>query len=250
MARDRDPVTSIWTRPPRKPRGGGPTLGQEQITAAALKLLDEGGVTGLSMRRLGAELGAGATSIYWYVANKDELLDLVLDEVMGEVTLPDPDDVGWREAAAALSRGMRAVILAHPWMLSMFGVRPNNGPRSLGVTDEALRVMRVAGFTGMEQAYACSVLVHHAIGAATAEAALNHTMERTGLSPEEITAAVVEYQDSMVGKYPNTDAWWERTASRDIGKMAADGFAFGLERLLDGLQSWLDRSPGPASAPS
>jgi AcrR family transcriptional regulator len=250
MARDRDPVTSIWTRPARKPRGAGPTLSQQQITVAALKLLDEGGVAGLSMRRLGAELGAGATSLYWYVANKDELLDLVLDEIMGEFTIPDPDEVGWRAAAAALSRGMRSVILRHRWVPGLFGVRPNNGPNALAVTNEALKIAQVAGFTGMAQAYACSMLVHHALGAATSEAALHHTMDRTGLSREEITAAVVDYQDSITGKYLNTDAWWQQARIRDIGKMTADGYEFGLERVLDGLQAWLDRSPGPAGPPS
>jgi AcrR family transcriptional regulator len=247
MARDRDPITSIWTRPARTPRGEGPTLSQEQIAVAALKLLDEGGVTGLSMRRLGAELGAGATSLYWYVANKDELLDLVLDEIMAEVLIPDPDEVGWQAAAIGLARGMRQMILAHPWVPSLFGVRPNNGPKSLAVTDQALKVMQAAGFTAMDQAYACSLLVHHAIGAGTAAAALHQTMRRTGMSQQELTAAVVEYQDSLVGKYPNTDAWWQQTRAADIEQMTTDSFDFGLDRLMDGLRSWLDRSGDPAA---
>src|SRR5690242_3117266 len=95
-------ANSVWTRPPRS-RGGQPTLSREQIVHAAVELLDEKGLDGLSMRRLGSRLAAGATSLYWYVATKDDLLELALDEVMGEIEIPDTDAADWRTAASAVA---------------------------------------------------------------------------------------------------------------------------------------------------
>ena len=80
--------SSVWTRPPRPAKTSG--LGRDQIVAAVVELLDAEGLDALSMRKLGAKLNAGATSLYWYVANKDELLELALDEVWGLVDTPEP----------------------------------------------------------------------------------------------------------------------------------------------------------------
>ena len=77
-------LDSVWLRPTRE-RTGQPSLSREQIVRAAIELLDAEGAAGLSMRRLGTKLGSGATSLYWHVANKDELLELAVDEVLGEI---------------------------------------------------------------------------------------------------------------------------------------------------------------------
>src|ERR687893_1971585 len=95
-----DPFTSsVWTRP-RRARGGQPALSREQIVRAAIEILDAEGAAGLSMRRLGTRLGSGATSLYWHVAHKDELLELAVDEVLGEVYVPEAGDTPWRVGAS------------------------------------------------------------------------------------------------------------------------------------------------------
>ncbi|WP_435835385.1 TetR/AcrR family transcriptional regulator [Streptomyces avermitilis] len=80
-------IQSVWTRP----RGGRerPVLSREQIVAEALRLLDSEGIDALSMRKLGNRLSAGATSLYRHVANKDELIELAVDEIYGEIGLSD-----------------------------------------------------------------------------------------------------------------------------------------------------------------
>src|SRR4051812_16996021 len=103
-------VDSVFLRPPRA-RTGQPALSREQIVKAAIELLDAQGPAGLSMRRLGTHLGAGATSMYWHVANKDELLELVMDEVLGEVYVPEAGDTTWRVALTIWADGMRAMLL-------------------------------------------------------------------------------------------------------------------------------------------
>src|ERR1700755_2749711 len=97
---------SVFLRPPRTP-SGQPTLSRDQIVKAAIELLDAEGPSGLSMRKLGTRLGAGATSMYWHVANKDELLELAVDEVMSEVYVPEPGDAPWRISVSVLANGLR-----------------------------------------------------------------------------------------------------------------------------------------------
>ena len=100
------------------------------------------------MRRLGTKLGSGATSVYWYVANKDELLELAVDEVMGEVDIPDLELVGWRAAAGGVVQGLRSVILRHSWITSLFGIRPAIGPQAMRMSDRIVTVLTAAGFGG------------------------------------------------------------------------------------------------------
>jgi AcrR family transcriptional regulator len=241
-----DPIAnSVWAKPDR-PRAGAPALGREQIVGAAIELLDAQGPDGLSMRRLGARLGSGATSLYWYVANKDELLDLAIDEIMGEVDLPDGSTVGWRAAAAALSRGFRSMILRHPWITGLFGVRPNIGPNAMRLSDRTLAVLTAAGFTGAAAAHAGSLLMSHAIGSATTEAAWRTALARSGMSPQDLEKSIEAFQDRIAPEYPAYDAWRRTIPALDMAKMQEDGYTFGLDRLLDGLDGWLSTSSARA----
>jgi AcrR family transcriptional regulator len=87
-----------WQRlPDRSSRRRREPISREAIVKAAIDLLDREGLPALSMRRLGDELGAGAASLYWHVGSKDGLLDLVLDEIIGEQQVPDPDPARWQE---------------------------------------------------------------------------------------------------------------------------------------------------------
>lgn len=230
---------SVWVRPGRS-RGNQPTLSREQIVKATVELLDELGLAGLTMRRLGARLGAGATSLYWYVSNKDDLLELAMDEVMAEIEIPDLTETGWRGPAAALSRGFRSMILRHPWFTGLLGTTPNIGPRAMRVTDRAIGVLTAAGFSGIDLGYVSQMLLCHAIGAATVEAAWRRTATRVSVT--EMTKSLSEYYErDSAAKYPNYIAWWEENKSLDVDKMQQDSFEFGLERLLDGVAVWLDR---------
>jgi AcrR family transcriptional regulator len=242
MASRNDPFNTVWTRPHR-PRSGQPALSREQIVSAALQLLDAEGSDGLSMRRLGTKLGSGATSIYWHVANKDELLDLVIDAVMGEVQVPDPVDGDWRTAVRTMAIGMRAMILRHPWMTSTFGTRPTMGPNALRLSDRALALLTAAGFNGLDVALAGNLLSSYAIGVATIEASWRTVAARTGTTEADVVKMVDEFQETLSGQYPNYEQWWrENRAALDLEKSYEQSFEFGLERLLDGLESWLERS--------
>ena len=242
MAPRKDLFSSVWTRPER-PRTGQPALSREQIVSAALELLDAEGLAGLSMRRLGTKLGSGATSIYWHVANKDELLDLVIDAVMGEVYVPDAGETDWRTAVGTLAVSLRVMILNHAWISGTLGTRANMGPNSMRLSDRALALLIAVGFDGRDAALAANLLTAYAIGTATTEASWRKVMATTGLTNEDMVNAVSEHQKSVNGQYPTRDKWWaEYHASFDMSTVYDESFSFGLERLLDGLESWLERT--------
>ena len=240
-----DFADSVWTRPPRA-RSGQPALSREQIVRAAIELLDAEGAAGLSMRRLGTKLGSGATSLYWHVAHKDELLELAVDEVFGEVYVPEAGDTSWRTGASILASGMRAMLLRHPWVLSQLGVRPNLGPNALRMGDRTVALLTAAGFAGTEIAHVSSLLISQAIGSATTVSAVAGASRRSGRSMNEMAADLEEHLDRIGPDHPQYDRWRKEAglATADLEKLWDEGFRFGLDRLLDGLETWLARRSG------
>ena len=154
----------IWDRPERAARGPAPSLSREQITTAAVTLADTQGIEAVSMRAMAAELGVGAASLYRYVARKDELIDLMVDAVMGS-DLQFEVRGDWREDLRSFAHGLRAMTLRHPWMaVPSAGLRnfvPNTARcyeqvlsaiDGLGLEiDEAERLKRTAGVSRLAE---------------------------------------------------------------------------------------------------
>ena len=135
-----------WQRAPARPskRRRDP-ISKDAIVAAAIRLLDREGLTALSMRKLADELGAGAASLYWHVGSKDGLLDLVLDEVIGEGKIPDPDPEHWQEQLKQIARDQRAASLRHPWLVRVSIGRIPMGPNALRYSERILAILRAGG---------------------------------------------------------------------------------------------------------
>jgi AcrR family transcriptional regulator len=238
-------TNSVWLRPPRSPRGGDkPTLSREQIVRTAIEILDAEGTAGLSMRRLGTRLGAGATSLYWYVAHKDELLELAVDEVFGEVYVPEVGDTSWRIGASVLCTGMRAALVRHPWALGQLGSRPNLGPNAMRMGDRTVAILEAAGFRGLEVSHASAMLMSHAIGAATATSAAATVATESGQPLDELLDSVRPHLEEISRDHPNYRRWWaEVSSSVKPDEIFEEGFRFGLDRILDGLDLWLKSRP-------
>ncbi|GGK73605.1 TetR family transcriptional regulator [Planomonospora parontospora subsp. parontospora] len=237
------PIDSVWTREPRTSKS--PTLSRGQIVRVAMELLDAEGVDALSMRRLGAKLGAGATSIYWHVAHKDELLELVMDEVYGEVPLPDPEVVGWEDAVTVFAYGLRDALFKHPWAVSLITTRPSLGPNAMRLSTRMAAAFGRAGFTGMELDYAGAALLSYVLGATAPEIAWRSMVDRSGLSGEELTDALHETVRRAARDHPDLISRHERYRAHDADVARAVGFDFGLSCLLDGLRARLARDAGP-----
>ncbi|HEX5205244.1 TetR/AcrR family transcriptional regulator [Paractinoplanes rhizophilus] len=241
---------SVWMRPPRA-RGGQPALSREQIVRAAIELLDAEGAAGLSMRRLGSSLSAGATSLYWHVANKDELLELALDEVLGEVYVPEPADAPWRVSVTVFANSLRATLLRHPWMIGLLGNKPTLGPNAMRMGDRLVALLTEAGFTGFAMSHVSSLLHAHAIGSATIEAAIAAGFGRDNVTPSEVLREIEPYLDKIGPEHPHYDQWRRANPVTDLDprQLWDEGFAFGLERIVDGLEHWLVAGGPPTPAP-
>ena len=103
-------------------------LSRDEIVRAAIKVADAEGPDAVSMRRIARELNAGTMSLYWHVASKEELLDLMIDSVQGEQLAPEPSG-DWRADLRALTRSARAALHRHPWMVDFIGGRPPSARR-------------------------------------------------------------------------------------------------------------------------
>ncbi|MER7499444.1 TetR/AcrR family transcriptional regulator C-terminal domain-containing protein [Nonomuraea pusilla] len=136
-------MDNVWLRPRREPRQ---TLSLGRIVAEAVALLDEEGVARLTMRRLAERLDTGSTTLYWHVKTKDDVLDLALDAVFGEVPLPAAGG-DWRERVREVIGGWRAALLRHPWTATILD-RPLMGPNALEHTEALYAALAAAGLEG------------------------------------------------------------------------------------------------------
>jgi AcrR family transcriptional regulator len=226
--------SSVWTRDPRPAKSPGRS--REEIVRAAVELLDAEGLDGLSMRKLGAKLDAGATSLYWYVANKRELLELVYDEIWGEMTVPPPEETKWwRQTAGAFAHSMRRVMLRHPWSAGLIGRMPALGPNALEVTSRLTRAFKGAGFRGLEIDYAASTLTAFVFGTTIPEVAYNEAMARDPLDEDSMREAV----ERAAAAHPDLLERIRESKPADLRESREMMFTFGLAAVLDGLEARL-----------
>jgi AcrR family transcriptional regulator len=239
MGTEEQAIQSVWTRP-RKGREQ-PALSRAQIVAEAIKLLDAEGLEALSMRRLGTRLGAGATSLYRHVTNREELIELVVDEVYGENEVPAVEDPAqWRAAAAVCAHGVRSMILRHPWVASVLGQVGLSylGPNVMRLNDRVLTLFETAGFPLEEADQAISTLISYVIGMGTAEAAWLTSLARSGKTEQEWVRALRPAAEEATKEYPRLQEMTTR-ADQDPAHIREVNFQYGLDRVLDGLQTRL-----------
>jgi TetR/AcrR family transcriptional regulator, tetracycline repressor protein len=203
----------------------GPPLDIARIVEAALQLLDEVGLDGLSMRHLAQRLGIQAPSLYWYVRDKHELLGLLGDAISAEFR-PPAADLPWRARLEALAWEYRRVLRAHRDAPRVLALTLPSGPNRLRLVDSALEALLDAGFEGLEASRAGRLLVDYATGF---------------VQDESDTSQQVARQDDESGApLPGVSA----EAYPSIARLAPylmdlDGdarYAFGMAVLLDGLE--------------
>lgn len=245
MPTDEQPLPSVWVRTGKRQRQR-PALSRDRIVAEAIRLLDADGIDALSMRRLGTRLDAGATSMYTHVANKDELIELVVDEVYGEMTVPNADDAAsWRAAAHDCAHNLRSVILHHPWLVSVLGETglAYLGPNMMRLAEGMLAMFETAGFAGEEADHAMSAIVAYVLGRCVSEAAWLRAHTRGGQNEREWVQRLWPAAEEAARAYPRLRQRYATYRGRNPRKTREENFAYGLDRLLDGLQTRL-RHPG------
>jgi AcrR family transcriptional regulator len=203
-------------------------LSRERVLDAAIKLVDQGGLGSLSMRKLGQELGVEAMALYYHFANKDEVIDGIVDIVFSEIELPT-DGTDWRTAMRRRAISMRDVLLRHRWAINLMESRRNAGPANLRHHDAVIGNLRAAGFENAMVARAYSLLDAYIYGFALTKINL----------PFDATEEVAEVAQGMlqrfpVNEYPNLVAYIAEHLKP--GYDYGDEFEYGLDLILDGLE--------------
>jgi AcrR family transcriptional regulator len=210
-------------------------LSRERVLGAAVALADRGGIGALSMRKLAQELGVEAMSLYHHVANKEAILDGIVDVVFGEIELPS-GDVGWREAMRRRAVSAREALRRHPWATALMESRATPGPANLRHHDAVLGILRNAGFSVELAAHAYSLLDAYIYGFA---------LQERDMSSESATDFAAEAQrqmreyEAVLDDYPHL----VEVVGGHVAKAGYDyaaEFLFGLDLILDGLERLRD----------
>ena len=210
-------------------------LSKQRVVVEAVRLADREGVDGLSMRRLAGALGAGAMSLYYYVASKEELLDAMIDVVFGEIELP-PEETDWQSAMRRRAVSARQVLARHPWANGLMVSRTSPGPANLRHHEAVTACLRRAGFPVLMATHANWLLDSYVYGFALQEASLPFdTAEKTA----EVTQEIFEQFPS--GEYPHLTELTIQHVLRP-GYDYGDEFEIGLDLILDSLERAAGRS--------
>jgi TetR/AcrR family tetracycline transcriptional repressor len=200
-------------------------LDRRRILEAAVRFVDREGLEALSMRKLGAELGVEAMSLYNHVPNKSALLDGMVEVLLGELEVP-PEDAGWEERVREAYRAFRRLALEHPNVFPLFIVRPPDTMDGIWLVEEFLKTLRGAGFDPDTALYAFRALSSYASGYAMAEIR-GFAMEPSGVRLGALTLP----QDS----FP-----YIHELGAHLGEVDRDAeFEFGLDLILAGLREKL-----------
>ncbi|WP_337867932.1 TetR/AcrR family transcriptional regulator C-terminal domain-containing protein [Meiothermus sp.] len=209
-------------------------LSREGVLQKALELADQEGFHALTMRRLAQELGVEAMSLYYHFANKDRLLDGMIDLVFAEIKLPSRGT--WKSRLRARATSARAALVRHRWALGLMESRTSPGPATLHHHNTVLECLRTNGFTVAAAAHAYSLLDSYIYGFVLQELNLPfNRFEESSPAVDNIMAEVAE------GNYP----YLVEMASEHVLKAGYDygkEFDIGLEIVLDGLERLRDEN--------
>jgi len=215
-----------------------PPLSRERVLRGAIAVADAGGIGSLTIRSLAHELGVKPMSVYHYVANKDEILDGIVDLVFSEIDLPSAGG-DWRSEMRRRAFSARRVLRCHSWAIELLQSRTTPGPATLRHHDAIIGSLRGAGFSVEMTAHAFALLDSYVYGFALSEASLPIN------GPETVTEVAEQMmQQISADKYPHLVEFSIEHILKP-GYDFSNEFEFGLSVILDGLmRSIPDNSSG------
>ncbi|TCO18510.1 TetR family transcriptional regulator [Kribbella steppae] len=203
-------------------------LSRDRVLSAAVAVADAGGLGSLTIRSLAQELGVKPMSVYYHVANKDEILDGIVDFVFSQIELPSTSG-DWRAEIQRRAVSARSVLRRHSWAIALMESRTTPGPATLRHHDAVIATLRAAGFSRAMTAHAYALLDAYVYGFAVQEASLPFE------GPETVGSVAEPIMEHFAaGDYPHlvemaTEYYLK--PGYDFG----DEFSFGLNLILDGL---------------
>jgi len=212
-------------------------LSRDRVLRAAVALADHAGIDSLSMRKLAQELGVVPMALYKHVANKEALLDGMVDVVVGEID-PPVRGTDWKSAVRQRILSARRALLRHPWASGVLESRTNPTPLVLGYMDSMIGMFRAGGFS-MD-------LTHHAMHAMGSRL-MGFSQELFNDSADVDPKLAAQMWTALSDTYPSIYELY-LTVTHDDASVVGPGcddqfeFEFALDLLLDGLEKLKDRS--------
>jgi TetR/AcrR family transcriptional regulator, tetracycline repressor protein len=232
------PPEPPWRSAPRRGRSvPRPQLSRDLIVAAALKVVETDGGDALTMRRVADEIGVSASALYGYVANKEELIQLVLEQIISEIPVP-PEAVDWQDFVRTFAREMYGIFKRHPGVAMLTMGRVPFGPSMMAGAERMLAELRAAGLPDQVVAFVGDLGSLY-VGATAYEQDVSPVTD-----PAAFVAQAASWLKSLPrDQFPNTVA----LADLMVAGTADDRFEWGLDVLVRGLASYLTSPPTAAA---
>jgi AcrR family transcriptional regulator len=211
-------------------------LSRELVLQTAFRLADRGGLQSVSMRKLGQELGVEGMALYHYFANRNQILDGIVDQVFAEIDLPAADG-NWKAAMRRRAISLRDVLLRHRWAIGLMESRRNGGPANLRHHDAVIGSLRAGGMDVEMTAHAYSLLDSYTYGFALTKMTLPFD---TGEEVAEVATGMLA--PLLPDEYPHLVEMISH--AMEPGYDYLDEFEYGLDAILDSLEIALSSSRG------
>ena len=243
----------LWGLKKGPSRGPKPGLSVERVVRAAIEVADAEGLSALSMRRVAERVGVSTMSVYTYVPGKGELLDLMLDEVMGEAVGPDETGGGWREELEMVAGRNWELYHRHPWVLQVAATsRPPLGPNVIAKYDRELRAVDGIGLTEVEMDAVLTLVLGHTDNSARRSMEAAEAQKRTGRTDDEWWSANAPLLEKVFDarRYPTAARVGPAAgAAYEAAYSPEHAFEFGLQRVLDGIETLVRSRPEQPNRP-
>ena len=225
-------------------RGPRPGLTVEDVARTAIAIADRDGLEAVTIRRVAAALGVRPMSLYTYVPGKAELLELMLDTVYRELPRGEWPGDAWRERLTAVAHDNRALFEAHPWAAAISSSRPPLGPGLMAKYEHELTALATAGLDDVQTDAALTFLLDFVRSSALAARDAQAAQRESGVTDEQwweenapLLARVID-----PGAYPTAARVGAAAGAAQGGAYSPErAWAFGLERVLDGLGALIER---------
>lgn len=227
-------VRLLWDPPAPPTRGPRQRLSLDQVVEEAMKLAGEAGVDGLSMRALAARLGVGAMSLYTYVPGREELFELMIDRAWSTRRRGDPARP-WREQVEHIAGEAWTMYQRHPWLIRSNLWRMPLGPHVLDHQEDLYRAVDTTGLPAHDVARVTQLVESHVFGVARSMITDTSVSAQTGVTADEYWDSRSSFWGTYYTpeRFPTMTRLWESGA---FDQANVDPLAFGLERLLDGVE--------------
>ncbi len=240
----------LWRLEFGRNRGPKPKLRLDDIVTAAVEIADAEGLGAVSMRRIAERLGVGPMTLYTYIPAKSDLLDLMFDRTVGEEHVEIPEGAGWREGLEAIARGQWEIHRRHRWFSELPWTRVPLGPNILDAYERAVSVVAGIGLSGKEMTEVLTLVTSYVNGAARLAVEAATLPFTTSMDDEAWWAGVAPVLEAIWDptRFPTltspemAHAWDQPNVEHDYFLAEAlASFEFGLARVLDGIEAYVER---------